>query len=66
MASLHDVKTHSFSEKSLLPQEELTDEERLAYHQSRRQSARVARLRALLGIAVAIVVLYLSGRKVIG
>ncbi|GME64811.1 putative endothelin-converting enzyme protein [Neofusicoccum parvum] len=66
MASFTDHKTPQGPQSSPsqpLIDLKLSDEERLAYAQSRRASARSARLRALLGIAFGLVVLYLSGRK---
>lgn len=51
------------SEEKPLAHDELSDAKTLAHHQCRRRAARSVRLRALGGIAIAIVLLYLSARK---
>ncbi|KAH7028639.1 peptidase family M13 [Macrophomina phaseolina] len=60
MAFHQGVKRHSSAD-----QQQLADDEQLAYYASRCQGARTARLKALLALAIGFVVLYLSGRLTI-
>lgn len=69
MASFNDEKNPTGPQTipdQLLPSQRLSDEESLAYAQARRTSARSTRLRALLGLAFGLVILWLAGRKLAG